>query len=298
MEEEHMQSMTGFGIGTVAGEGFVLTVEARSVNHKSLSISVNLPESISSMEPVVRTAVQERFSRGRIRVEARLDATGEGGSGLLLDIDAARAYLVAAERLRNELGSQGDIPVFDLLRLSGVMERADSSGLDSQKVREALGPALASALDQLRQSRSAEGRGLEEFFREGFHSISRASSEVAAVQRDSVEARFMRLRERVAELVGQLEVDQDRMLQELAIIAERSDITEELHRLSSHIENAVGTLSSGSAPVGRKLEFIIQEMHRELNTMGSKADDSRTCADIVDMKSTLATLKEQAANVE
>jgi uncharacterized protein (TIGR00255 family) len=128
--------------------------------------------------------------------------------------------------------------------------------------------------------------------------VLKLSAPVIARQKASAGERFQRLKARIAELVSDVELDKDRMLQELAMMAERSDVTEEVQRLQSHADHALETLSTEGKPVGRRLDFILQEMHRELNTMGAKVDDSDMAVDIVEMKSILAALKEQVANVE
>ncbi|MFO8183399.1 MAG: YicC/YloC family endoribonuclease [Candidatus Aegiribacteria sp.] len=293
-----MYSMTGFGRADGRGSAFTVSVEVRSENHRNLSMSLRLPDTLSEMDPVVRRSLRNMFSRGRIRVDCSLEAVGADGSGLSLNTDAGRAYLAAAEKLKKELGAGGDIPVADLLRLPGVMESADISGVDSSELSETFETVLDQALQKLQRTRAAEGLGLEKVFREGLESIRQLAIPVMEAQKASAGRRFRRLKERVAELASDITLDQDRMLQELALIADRSDATEELQRLLSHSDHAMETLELIEQPVGRKLEFILQEMHRELNTMGAKVDDAELSVDIVQMKSILASLKEQAANVE
>ncbi|MBN2588003.1 MAG: YicC family protein [Candidatus Fermentibacteraceae bacterium] len=293
-----MKSMTGFGRASGRGAGFMLTVEVRSVNHRNLSLSVSLPDPASEMEPGIVKAVQERFSRGRIRIEARLESVGDDGSGLFLNTDTAWAYLAAADRLRNELGAVGDIPVSVFLGLPGVMERADASNIDREELRSIMASSVESALDQLEESRTREGRDLAGVFHSGLRSVMELATPVIDLQKASVKERFRRLRERVEELTSDIELDRDRLMQELAMMADRSDVSEEVQRLLSHIDHAIETISEQEKPVGRRLDFILQEMHRELNTMGAKVDDSRLAVDVVEMKSILASLKEQAANVE
>lgn len=293
-----MRSMTGFGRGSCSGDGFIVTVEVKSVNHRNLSLSMGLPDPFSHLEPGVRDAVGGVFSRGRIRVDARIEASEECASGLVLDTEAVRAYLAAAERLRTEFGSQGDVPVDFLLGLPGVMRRAETTDACEEELASAFDRALAQALEQLDSTRSREGSDLERFLREGLNSIGTLLEPVIGTQKRSAGKRYERLIQRVAEIASNVKLDPDRMAQELAILVDRSDVTEEVSRLRSHIDHALETISADSGPAGRRLEFIIQEMHRELNTMGAKVDDSGLAAEIVEMKSILATLKEQAANVE
>lgn len=293
-----MRSMTGFGRGTVAGEGYAITVEVKSVNHRSLSLSIGLPDELSSLEPRVRQAVQEMFSRGRIRVDVSLETSVTGGSGPVLDTDAVMAYIAAAERLKAGFGASGEIPVSVFLGLPGVMRKPEVSDAGQEELSSAFDGALEQALRQLDLTRAREGGDLAVFLGDGLRAIGGKTRPVMAAQRRSAGERFERMRERVAELVSDAGVDSDRMALELALMADRGDVTEEVQRLLSHIEHALETISEGSGPVGRRLEFIIQEMHRELNTMGAKVDDAGLAAEVVDMKSLLATLREQVANVE
>lgn len=293
-----MKSMTGFGRASGSGAGFDVTVEVKSVNHKNLSLSVSIPDMLSEMEPAVRDIVGKRFSRGRIRVEINMETAGEECGSVSLNTEAARAYLEAVERLKKEFGLQGEVPVSVFLGLPGVMEKDKVSSLNPDQLRESVMLTLGTALERFEQAREREGAELAAFLRQGLESVVVLSSPVMASQKASAGERFRRLKARVAELVSEVELDKDRMLQELALMAERSDVTEEVQRLRSHADHALETLSAEEGPVGRRLDFILQEMHRELNTMGAKVDDSDMAVDIVEMKSILAALKEQVANVE
>lgn len=275
-----------------------MTVEIKSVNHRSLSLSVGLPDELSSLEPRVRQAVQEMFSRGRIRVDASLETSGIGGSGLVLDVDAASAYVAAAEKLRSEYGATGEIPLSVFLGLPGVMRKVEVSDAGQEELSSAFESALEQALLQLDTTRTREGGDLAAFLIDRLLAIGNKARPVTAAQKRTAGERFERMRERVSELASEAGMDTDRMALELALMADRGDVTEEVQRLLSHIDHALETISGGSGPVGRRLEFIMQEMHRELNTMGAKVDDAGLASEVVDMKSLLATLREQAANVE
>jgi uncharacterized protein (TIGR00255 family) len=293
-----MRSMTGFGRSSSKTGEHVLSVEAKSVNHKGLNISVSLPDALSRLEPDTRDRIKSRFHRGRIRIEARLERAEGGGRGLNLNSDAAWSYLAAAEKLKIEHGAQGDISVSEFLRLPGVMQFSGTDDIDEEEMSSVYSECLMKALDELMTAREREGADLMECFREGLDSIGELARPLLDAQRNSVAERFQRLRERVMTLVSDVSLDNDRMLQELALLTEKSDITEEIQRLMSHMEHALETIELTDIPSGRRLEFILQEMHRELNTMGSKVADSDLAVDVIEMKNTLASLREQAANVE
>ncbi len=292
-----MRSMTGFGRASDRSGDHILTIEAKSVNHKNLSLSVSLPDNISAMEMLIREEVVRRFSRGRIRIQVRLELAGTDG-GMSLNSDAAWAYLAASEKLKAEHGLEGDLKVKDLLALPGVMERSDPMGMDEDQLAAVFETVLSRSLEQLMTARTREGNDLREYFRSGLESLSREVKPVLDGQKASVRQRFERLEKRVAELTADLTLDRDRMLQELAVMAERSDITEEIQRLISHIDYAMEIIEENDVPLGRRLEFTLQEMHREFNTIGAKVDDSDLSVKVIEMKNTLASLREQAANVE
>ncbi len=292
-----MRSMTGFGRAVGGGAGFDLAVEAKSVNQRNLKISVNLPERLIMAEPVVREEIRGRFTRGHIRVDVRLELHGSPGGRPVLDTAVANAYLEAAEKLKSEMGLSGEVSVQALLGLPGMMYRDDPE-VDGEELMSVFRDVMARALTLLDDSRAREGGDLAVLVVNMLETIRNFAAPVVAVQRASVERRFERMKERVAELVSNVELDDDRLLQELAVMVDRSDITEEAQRLISHVEHAIGISSGSGGAVGRKLEFILQEMHRELNTMGAKVDDSGLAAEIVEMKSLLASVREQVANVE
>jgi len=293
-----MDSMTGFGRAGEKGDGFMVTVEAKSLNHRNLSLSLKLPDCLSVLEMETRKAVDKRFSRGRIRLDASVELCDAPGSAACVSDEAAEAYLEAALRLSKKHGIPCDITASELMSLPGVLEKHDSASLNGEFLNEAYRKALDAALEQLAASRSAEGRALEDIFREGFCKIRDITVPFLQQQEEAVEKRFRRMKDRVEELLKDTELEEDRMMQEMAVIADRSDVSEEVQRLQCHIESVLSAMDSSSGPMGRRLEFLIQEMHRELNTMGAKVDDSRQSMRAIEMKTILSSLKEQAANIE
>jgi len=291
-----MESMTGFGRAEAAEDGFAITIEAKSVNHKSLSISLKLPEALSGTELDVRKIVKEMFQRGRIILDVLFETGASGGSSAAIDLDSAREYISIAEGIVRDNENIREMSVGELLRLPGVVGIAKSSVPDSEELTKAFMSSVSKALVELRESRRREGAVLAPIFSGGFESIREMTDPVLDRQIETVQERYERLKERISELLGDVSLDEDRLMQELALMADRSDITEEVQRLICHLDHALEILDENS--IGRKLEFLIQEMHRELNTMGAKVSDSEQSLKVIEMKNILSSLKEQAANIE
>ena len=293
-----MESMTGFGRAETAGNDFTVTVEAKSLNHRSLSVSLKLPEVISTMEPGVRKTIGGMFDRGRIRLDAAVELSGDGGSRVSVSMETARLFVDAAELLSRDYECVCRISAGELLNLPGVVEQIEPSMLDREELMGAFEASMSLALTELRENRRREGAELAPLFLEGFSNIREMTAPVLEQQKETVAERYLKLRERIADLTNDIKLDEDRMMQELALLADRSDVTEEVQRLLCHLDYAIGIVDSDEGPVGRKLEFLIQEMHRELNTMGAKVDDPEQSLKVIEMKNILSSLKEQAANIE
>ncbi len=287
--------MTGFGrAGADAGPAR-LSAEARSVNQKGLHVLVSLPEQLAALEQDIRDEVRRRFSRGRI--ELRLTIGIQAGASPPPPVDVARAaeFARAAELLAGEFGIPAGITGADLLRMPGVARpvwEVDPPG----------GPAVMecvrACLDSLAESRRAEGAALAALLAARLGRMRDLASRVAGIQQDSVPAAFDRMRERVRRLLDGAVVDEQRMLQELAILADRLDVGEELERLECHISSSLALASSDEPDAGRRLGFLLQELQREINTLGSKLETPEGTMIVVEMKNELSTLREQIANVE
>jgi uncharacterized protein (TIGR00255 family) len=295
-----MQSMTGFGRVESSFNGFNVVIEARSVNYRSLSVTLKLPEVVIDKEPEVRKLIDSMFQRGRIRLDAFIKSDSEIASGVNICLETAKQYIAAAETLssENEGVVVNSLSAGELLNLPGVVTRSEALHSRELELGEAFTSSVAAVLSELAESRSREGTVLQALFRNGFTNIRELSVPLLALQAESVQERFARLKKRVSDLIDDIRIDEDRMMQELALLADRCDITEEADRLSCHLDHALELVDSGNTAIGRKLEFIIQEMHRELNTMGSKVDDPQQSLKVIEMKNILSSLKEQAANIE
>jgi len=286
--------MTGFGCGEAAlGDGQV-RVELRSVNHRALDVRVRVPDELSAHAFALEKIARSQLSRGRFDITVRYEH-GDAATGL--DVTRARALFRALAELRDELAPGTELGVGTLALVPELMASGSPGG--DEAAGAALERALQASLSDLATMREREGEALcgdlAARIAEGRAVRTRIEQYAAA----SVVQRGERLRARVTEIVAahQLEPDAVRLETELAIIAERADIAEELTRLDSHFEQLDGVLSSGE-PVGRKLDFLLQEVGREVNTIGSKSHDVRIAHAVVELKNALDRMRQQAANVE
>ena len=288
--------MTGFGAGqaTLKSEG--LSVEVRSWNHKFCEVKVRLPRELASLEPAVVKAVKDRIARGSIEVFVKRRSSEGGSVAPTVNMALARDYFVALSSLAAELRLAGEIRLQDIAAQPGVLTVAERE-VDLATGSQALDLALTQALERLGQMRELEGRAIEADLGGRLRAIQELASEVEALGPKVLSEYRQRLAEKVAELARGVSVDPQRLAQEVAFFAERSDIAEEVARLSSHLEQ-FRRLSQSPEPAGRKMEFLVQEMNREVNTAGSKSQHSEISARVVAMKAELERIREQVQNVE
>ena len=291
-----IKSMTGFGRGEWQGEGKKLEVEIRSVNHRYCDISLRLPRKLNSLETQARNFLRQRISRGRVEVFVQAEESVPAGQRLDLDMDLARDYYLALKTLQENLGIPGQVQLETLAGFRDIFGRKEVEP-DLAKEWESLQAALERALEGLEAMRRDEGRKLEEDFLARLSAVEHKAREIEEKAPLALRASRDRLAQRVQELSGGVQIDEARLAQEVAFLADRSDITEELVRIGSHL-NQFRDLLKRPEPAGRKLEFLLQEINREANTIGSKANDASIAHGVVEIKSELEKLREQIQNVE
>jgi len=291
-----IKSMTGYGKAEAASAGGQIVVEIRSVNHRYGEIYVKLPRPLMAFENEVRKSVAGRLKRGKIEVFVQQEGVVGAGALPVLNLPLARAYHEALLRMKEELGLPDPVTLSMVASQRDVLVAGESEEL-AETLREELLTAVTGAVDSLEAMRLKEGAALLEDLRGRREALSSLIGRVAERAPQVVADIGKRLKERVGQLAGESGVDEARLAQEIAFMADRGDVTEELVRFDSHLRQLDETLLL-EEPVGRKLDFLLQELNREVNTIGSKANDAEIASCVVQLKAELEKIREQIQNIE
>jgi len=292
-----LNSMTGFGSAQGQADGVELAVEARSVNNRYLKVTVKLPDVFTAAEPEIEQWVRARVSRGTVQLSVQMKLSGEQAA-CDVNVDALVAYVDQLKRLDVEANPTLRIDLGAMLQLPGVCQSPSLNRIREQ-TQQTLMELIGRALDELVEMRKQEGQALRDDLLKNCQAIADSLAVVARRAGEAVTAYQQRLIERVRDLTGQsgIDVDADALAREVAIFAERCDVAEELSRLEAHLDQFRQTVEADE-PVGRKLDFIAQEMLREANTIASKGNDAEIARHVVDIKTAIDRIKEQVQNVE
>ena len=293
-----MKSMTGFGSGTATKDGITCTVEIKSVNARFLDLFIRSPKQMNSFESIIRGMVQDRINRGKVEVSVSIQDAGERPKTFTINSvlrkqiqellvqeefydDPKKVPLQAVNSISNDWIQQQDTPIAEEV-LSDIVKEATSS-----------------ALDALIAMRAVEGEHIQQDLVDRIVTLENIISQIDTNKAGAVEAYREHIRSKIQEYLVSLEasISEERFLQEIAILADKTDITEEIVRFSSHVVQLKNTLTDKN-PIGRKVDFILQEMNREVNTIGSKAIDSNITEFVVQLKCELEKIREQVQNVE
>jgi uncharacterized protein (TIGR00255 family) len=291
-----IRSMTGFGRRQTSWQDGSLTVEVRSVNHRFLDVACRLPRSLSHLDETFKKAVQQRCTRGRIDLTVSVHGGRSKTGTVSLDQSLAKQYYQALHALKKSLKLSGSIDLSLVAGLRDVVSVSDQP-LEDPKLAKLVERLAAKSLDDLVGMRTKEGAALAKDMLLRLETIRDHQSRVAAKAPLLAQDAFDRMKGRVEKLLGEAVPDLPRLNQELAVFADRTDITEELVRLNSHMVQFEQTVKC-SEPVGKTLDFLLQEIGREVNTIGSKANDAEIAAHIIQMKSELERIREQVQNIE
>jgi len=287
-----IRSMTAFARQQTHNEQGELIWEIRSVNHRYLETALRLPEELRVLEPVVRDRVNNRLGRGKVECALRFKPSAQAESELLVNDHLVKQVLQSANHLMERLHSSPLPTAMDVMRYPGVLINREQ---DLSPVQEAAKALLEKALDDLVSAREREGKRLAELISQRVEGMN-AQVERARERMPQVIARVReRLRTRLSEFAEEL--DQDRLEQEMALLAQRLDVDEEMDRLVTHLDEVKRVLGQDE-PVGRRLDFLMQELNREANTLGSKSADSETTQISVEMKVLIEQMREQVQNLE
>jgi len=293
-----MKSMTGYGRGDCSKDGFKITVELSSVNRKQAEISVNLPRGLEVLEAQVREMINRHIARGRLAARVTLHTgAGLGTTRVHVNVPLAKAYARELSRLTRQLKLPGPVTLEQVARAPGVLQTPEDLAVE-EDFWPAVQKALKQALSRMVQMREREGAHLAADLAKRVVTMRRATARIAK-QAPRVAQRYRaqlveRIKSAGLEAPG---VEDERLLKEVVLFADRSDISEELTRLQSHFRQFEDGRRSAE-PVGRMLDFLAQEMNREINTIGSKANDSLISREVVTLKAELEKFREQAQNVE
>jgi uncharacterized protein (TIGR00255 family) len=293
--------MTGFGAARreaeLSGRRIGASVEVRSVNHRYLHVKVRAPGELPDLEPAVEALCRERLERGAVQAVVRLELPA-AGLAPSIDWPVLEGYRTLAQEVAQRLGISAELDLDDWLALPGVL-RSAAPALDGPSVLELCLSAARAALDELVAMREREGRALRLDLERHAAALAKIAARIERRSPQAVKAQFKALEQRLGALLGARAQDLSPadLARELALLADKSDVAEELARLSSHLEQLAGFLAS-KQPVGRALDFLVQELNREVNTIGSKCADAKIAAWVIEAKTHVERLREQVQNVE
>ena len=288
--------MTGFGRGAAQSDNYSIVLEMKAVNHRFLEISCRLPKQLLGMEDGLKKQLQQAFSRGKLDVFVTLERTGAKNTVVKVDKELAMAYYNALVEVASACGLPSQVQLRDIASFSGVVS-LDTAEDDEEEIASLLQTAAAEASANMLSMQEQEGAALAADLNSRLDLIAERLQVIRSAAPQVVADQKARLEQRLSELLGAVPVDEARLANELAIFADRVDITEELTRLASHMEQFRQTLASGE-PAGRKLNFIQQEMLRETNTIGSKSSALSINSLVIEVKSELEKIREQIQNIE
>lgn len=294
-----VKSMTGFGRGGFTGDTRSITVEIRAVNHRYCDIYVKIPRHYSFAEEKIKAAVKERLLRGKIEVSVLVDSFGESENEISVNRAAATAYYDALKELRDSFDlDDGKITLEMLAGMPDVIRAVPADEDEDEILREMLS-AVDQALDSLCEMRQTEGDKLAADILKRADLIENTKNSIAERAPQLEKEYADKMRARLTEMLdGVAEVPDDRIMVEAAVFADKANITEELVRLGSHIDQLRGFINSDEEATGKKIDFLVQEMNREANTIGSKSNDTEITSMMLDMKAEIEKIREQVQNIE
>jgi len=291
-----MRSMTGYGLGGASDDLYQLTVEIRSVNNRYLDLLFRLPRELAAFEVPLREKAKQQVARGKLNINVSIGFVRSEEGSEHLNLPAIKRRFQALEEVKTSLGLSDEVRLEHLLHFSELFSE-DLSDVDLERVEPLLFAAAEQALNALNQMREKEGAYLQEDMRRRLDTVTQLNQQIRRKGRSNIKKEFDKLLNNVLDLVDEKKIDRTRLEQEVAIIADRVDITEECVRLASHLEMFAKALEQ-QQETGKKLNFVLQEMHREANTMNSKTSDLQIAQWVIQMKEEIEKLREQVQNIE
>ena len=292
-----IKSMTGFGRGENSDDMHTFNVEIKTVNHRYNDIFIRMPKHLNYLEEDIKRLIKNKLTRGRVEVFIKLEYSEDTSLDVNVDLPLAKAYKESLELLQTELELEDTFKMRDLLEFSEII-RTERKEVDEDKIWNTLKVAVEDALDEVVKMRILEGELLAKDIEEQVVKVESSLDNIKSRSDLVVREYKERLEERIRELLDdEFNIDEEKLANEVVLFADKSDINEEVVRFNSHIEQLLETLESDDS-VGRRLDFLIQEINREVNTIGSKTNDIEISQNVVNIKSDIEKIREQVQNVE
>ena len=291
-----IQSMTGFGRGEAANEKYKVTIEMKSVNHRYLDLSVRLPRKLNFYEPALRNQVKEFAKRGKIDIFVSMEQLQENAESIQYNPQIAAAYLSGISQMADEFSIDGTIQAYQLARFPDVFTKAEEDDNEEEWI-PIVTQALRDACEKFAESRRIEGEKLAKDLSAKLDHISDLVDKIETRSPQIVEEYRKKITEKVEQLLGDTQIDENLLATEIVMFSDKICVDEEMVRLRTHVEHVKETLAVGEN-IGRKLDFLIQEMNREANTTLSKANDSEVSEYGIDLKTEIEKIREQIQNIE
>lgn len=291
-----IQSMTGFGRGEAANEKYKVTIEMKSVNHRYLDLSVRLPRKLNFYEPAIRNQVKEFAKRGKIDIFVSIEQLQENAESIQYNPQIAAAYLSGISQMADEFSIDGTIQAYQLARFPDVFTKAEEDDNEEEWI-PIVTQALRDACEKFAESRRIEGEKLAKDLSEKLDHISDLVDKIETRSPQIVEEYRKKITEKVEQLLADTQIDENLLATEIVMFSDKICVDEEMVRLRTHVEHVKETLTAGEN-IGRKLDFLIQEMNREANTTLSKANDSEVSEYGIDLKTEIEKIREQIQNIE
>ena len=292
-----IRSMTGYGKQSLIVEKREYQVEIKSVNHRYLDINIKLPKSISYLEDTIKKEISEKIKRGKIDVFITFEDNGQEGKNITINKELAKLYIEQLKELAQEEKILDNIEVMDIAKLPDILTIKNNE--EDEKIQNELIQATEGAINKIIEMKNTEGSKIEQDLLQRINKIENKIVEISAKSTGLIEEYVVKLEKRIQEILKTEELDKSRLAQEVVIYADKCSIEEEITRLKSHIFQFRNLISNNNnETIGKKLDFLIQEMNRETNTIGSKANNLEITNGVIDIKTELEDIREQIQNIE
>ncbi len=291
-----IRSMTGYGKSTLSVDGREYQMEIKSVNHRYLDISVKMPKTISYLEDTIKKQISEKIKRGKVDVFVTFENNSQEGRNIQINKELAKMYIKQLKELAEEEKILSNIEVMDIAKIPDILTvKADE---DDEKIKEEIIQTTQEAVNKIIEMKSIEGSKIEQDLLARIDNIENKIEEISKKSTGLIEEYVVKLEKRIKEILKTEEIDKSRLAQEVVIYADKCSVEEEITRLRSHIYQFKSLITDQNETIGKKLDFIIQEMNRETNTIGSKANNLEITNGVIDIKTELEDIREQVQNIE